>query len=772
MPSLGQWPRRSRVATSTARTQNIFHKMIATFGSDLLPPPPTTFATVSDDGLISLYDASSGELQQQYTRPTQLAVRWTCVAQLPNTVLALGTDSGLVVIWDLAVGRVSHELRGHTQRVLDVAFEAGGSTLLSCSRDRQVCCWRVASGELLHTFDAGQAAVHRLAPTASGSHVLLGSTALRLVRRDAWKRAGRAPGHASRISCLCLSPDDKLAASAAADDRHVSIWRVTPAALSAEGGEPCVQTLALETRIIQLAFHRPAAASSDGNGGNGGGQSPPRYTLLVLTASGLLGLWSFASSAANPPSGKKKAKQIKAGGAVLPPLLAAKPPCVVRVAPLENGSETTTTSAATDGDDPQRIFHAAFIGPTTLLVAYGSQVRPSFTTVHLAASDGGGGLIESIELPRVSDGILGAAPVIGGGPRADSSKGDKKGKRPREQQLGALDYALPSQKSGRSAGAAMEEEEAEAAATAKAAEAAAAAPAAAAEKDAEAAMEGAGEEGIDEFGGGEEEEEEEPPAEEIIAEEVGGMPTFGQRLAAMEHERSMASSSSAAALPGGAGVALRKPSAASQVTLLVQALQNGDAGMLDEALLIQDAQTIASTVARLPMTSVLPFLEAVLQRVQGRPARVASLASWMRALLAQHAAYLMGCPQLLPMLTPLYQLIEERLTAFKPLLKLVGRMQMLQSQIAAHQEPSDGGLLTQEPMLVWDEAEEEEKARLAAEEGEEEGEEEEDEESGEEDDDDEEESGEEEDDDDEFGFGGGDDDDDGEEEDSDDGPFG
>ena len=78
------------------------------------------------------------------------------------------------------------------------------------------------------------------------------------------------------------------------------------------------------------------------------------------------------------------------------------------------------------------------------------------------------------------------------------------------------------------------------------------------------------------------------------------------------------------------------------------------------------------------MTSVLPFLEAVLQRVQGRPARVASLASWMRALLAQHAAYLMSCPQLLPMLTPLYQLIEERLAAFKPLLKLVGRMQMLQ----------------------------------------------------------------------------------------------
>merc|ERR1712185_183861 len=118
-----------------------------------------------------------------------------------------------------------------------------------------------------------------------------------------------------------------------------------------------------------------------------------------------------------------------------------------------------------------------------------------------------------------------------------------------------------------------------------------------------------------------------------------------------------------AAASVGVGGGKRKPTAASQVALLVQALQNGDAGMLDEALLIQDAATITSTVARLPMTSVLPFLEAVLQRVQGRPARVVSLASWTRALLAQHAAYLMGCPQLLPMLTPLYQLIEERLSA-------------------------------------------------------------------------------------------------------------
>tara|TARA_B110001452_G_scaffold12547_1_gene10333 strand:+ start:2522 stop:3175 length:654 start_codon:yes stop_codon:yes gene_type:complete len=175
---------------------------------------------------------------------------------------------------------------------------------------------------------------------------------------------------------------------------------------------------------------------------------------------------------------------------------------------------------------------------------------------------------------------------------------------------------------------------------------------------------------------------------------------------------------------GGVGVATTadgkraRTSAASQVALLVQALQNGDAEMLDQVLGVQDASTISNTVARLPITSVLPLLEAVLLRVQGKPGRVATLAGWLRALLSQHAAYLMACPQLLPMLTPLYQLIDERLSVFKPLLKLVGRMQMLQSQMAAQAAfgRMEGANGNAGPLLTFDE-EEEEAAAAQAEEG-------------------------------------------------------
>ena len=633
--------------------------MLASFGDSLLVSPsagPARFTTVAEDGLLSLYDTASGALVTQHARPTHLAVRYTCMAywlessdagSAPGGRLALGTDSGVVVVWDLALGRIVHELRGHTQHVLDVAFEADGDTLLSSARDRQVCCWRVASGELLHTFAAGQAPAQRLAPTASGEHILLGSTALRLLKRKTWKSAGKVPGHASRVSCLCLAPDDRLAASAAEDDRHVSIWRVTPQALGDDAEDACVQTLALETPIVELAFYRPP---SGGGGDDAAAGDETRYALLVVTASGEVGVWSFTASAAfaSKKASAKRTRRTKGGspgGGHDATPLSPKPQCVVRVSPAPGGADAS--------GDPQRIFSACFGGSaSTLIVAHGSRVHPTLSRVHLGTADGG--LVASREVARASGGLFAAA--TNDGAAAEGSA--RKAKRGREQQLGAMDTALPSQAKRRSGAAADddEEEEEEAAVAAKAADApktkAEKKAAAAAKKAAAAAAAAGGDDGAAEEGDDDDGEE---VREEVISSEVGGVPTFGQRLAAMEH---VGGGDDA----GGAN-SKRRPTAASQVAMLVQALQNGDAGMLDEALLIQDAATITSTVARLPMTSVIPFLEAVLQRVQGRPARVASLASWMRALLAQHAAYLMGQPQLLPMLTPLYQLIEERLSA-------------------------------------------------------------------------------------------------------------
>ena len=183
--------------------------------------------------------------------------------------------------------------------------------------------------------------------------------------------------------------------------------------------------------------------------------------------------------------------------------------------------------------------------------------------------------------------------------------------------------------------------------------------------------------------------------------------------------------------------------------MLAQSLQNGDVQMLDEVLQVQDAQTVMNTVARLPVTAVLPFLEAILQRIQGKPSRVAALATWLRALLAQHAAYLMACPNLLELLTPSTSSSTNASRSvapprpaprdscphsrrpcppphqvFQPLLKLVGRMQMLQSQIAAQnasgalQQSPAGPSGIPGPMIDYDEEDEEDEEEEDEEEGE------------------------------------------------------
>ncbi len=166
---------------------------------------PELLATVSSDGRVNLWDTVTSTLRLQLARPTHLASRWTSVAwQVPRPVgggkskaappglLALGSDTGLVVVWDVQRGEVVHELEAHTQRVNHVLF--GSGVLLSCGDDRLVKSWSCESGELIETFKAGKAAVHRLALSADDAHVLLAGTTIRLMRREGWKRLQRLPG--------------------------------------------------------------------------------------------------------------------------------------------------------------------------------------------------------------------------------------------------------------------------------------------------------------------------------------------------------------------------------------------------------------------------------------------------------------------------------------------------------------------------------------------------------------------------------------------------
>jgi len=56
---------------------------------------------------------------------------------------------------------------------------------------------------------------------------------------------------------------------------------------------------------------------------------------------------------------------------------------------------------------------------------------------------------------------------------------------------------------------------------------------------------------------------------------------------------------------------------------------------------------------------------------------------WIRTILIEHTSYLMTLPDLVKSLSGLYLIVDSRLTVFKKLLKLSGRMDLLLSQISA-----------------------------------------------------------------------------------------
>ena len=625
---------------------------------------PETLALVTADGRLQLWGTATSAIQQQLARPTHLIVKLTCLAWPSGSspkLLAVGCDTGLLLVWDVKSAVLVHEIHGHSQRVNHLLFDASGSTLFSCADDCQICCWDVASGKQLLSFKAGKLAVQRLALSNDDKFILVGSSSIRLVRRKGWKRVQHLPGHRQPVSSLCFSPDDTLAISSGTD-RHLTLWRLCYSTESTVG-DPCLAIISFEYPVHQLGFLKQASDAS-------------ALRIFILSTNGTLQLHGVDATADKPKEEKPQQQLDQRNESNI---FAQKPLLTVRVAPP--GIEHR-------GIDPQQIFQAATCEDDgEIMVAHGSIYRPSFTIVSLKEPSTAG----TISLPRVATSLL-------INEAACNLREKQISRKPKEavQLLGAIDVPLkrqrwtpitaePGSPSSQAVGLvthAMATEHGPMPLP----------PSAAAPRKASAKAAAA--------------------ANVVAISKCAQQPSFDQQIAALEP----AADTKLTQL----GVS-KKLSTASQVAIVIQALQNGDQALLEQALQVQDAQVVTSTVARLPVISILPFLEAVLQRIQGKPSRVVTLASWLRALLSTHAAYLMSCPQLLPMLTPIYQLIDERLSVFKPLLKLVGRMQMLQSQIASQTAAGhmSGEVAAADPLVIYDEAAEDQRDEEL--EGEEEG---------------------------------------------------
>jgi len=167
------------------------------------------------DGSVHIWDLTVGD--------DALTVSWAtagsgfALAQSPDgRWLAEGGANNEVCLWDPETGRKVRSFKGHTAKVLDVAFSPDGRWLVSGGEDKTARVWEVEDGRELSEFRKHDTAVLRVAYDPKGRFVATeGSDGIIKVwdPRNGRELASLQKPHGSLIGTLTFSPDGNRLAS-------------------------------------------------------------------------------------------------------------------------------------------------------------------------------------------------------------------------------------------------------------------------------------------------------------------------------------------------------------------------------------------------------------------------------------------------------------------------------------------------------------------------------------------------------------------------------
>jgi WD40 repeat protein len=161
---------------------------------------------------------------------------------------------GVAAICRGADGSVVSQVKGHRDALYDARLSPDGALLATCSYDRQIILWNVASGQLVRTLTGHNAAVFELAFSHDGS-ILASASAdgtVKIWRADTGERLDTLGQPEGEQRTVAISPDDKWLVAGGAD-RQVRMWQLI------SRDEPQINPMkfartAHESPVVKLAY--------------------------------------------------------------------------------------------------------------------------------------------------------------------------------------------------------------------------------------------------------------------------------------------------------------------------------------------------------------------------------------------------------------------------------------------------------------------------------------------------------------------------------------
>ncbi len=193
-----------------------------TGGADLSGAQPITLANAAQVAKLTTLTVGNGLVNALAFSPD-------------GKSMAVDTGNNISLV-DIASGKVTATLEGHTDIILSLAFSPDGKTLASGSQDQTVRLWDVATAKLLNTItvDSGYPRSRAVISPDGKTVAQANSGPLRMWDIASGKEITtiQATGGDVGVNDVAFSPDGTLLATAGADF-NVQIWDVATGKLDA-----------------------------------------------------------------------------------------------------------------------------------------------------------------------------------------------------------------------------------------------------------------------------------------------------------------------------------------------------------------------------------------------------------------------------------------------------------------------------------------------------------------------------------------------------------